>query len=145
VKLRWYRFLDSFESFLRRKPKEIAGRKRWGPNWRDMTRPGRVYTRVAFSPIGFDHGEIDISKAPSLHAEHRIRPEPGWEWTCPNCKEYSIITQSMMPAILKEWQDTVQRMTYTAAAKGVKVKIPPKPSAATAGCTNCKYLPGSPE
>jgi hypothetical protein len=136
VKILWYRFLDSFQSFLRSKPKEIRERRRWGKNWRDMTRPGRIYKRVELRPA---YG------IPDLGTGYTILPEPGWEWTCPNCKEYSIITESMMPPILKEWQDTVQRMTYSAASKNVKVKIPPNPTAATAGCTNCKYRPGAPE
>ncbi len=149
MKLLWYRFLDSLQSGIRKKTKEIREKRKWGPewgpHWRDMTRPGRTFTRVEFSPIGFDHGEIDISKEPSLHAEYRIRPDPGWEWTCPNCKEYSIITESMMPAILAKWTEEAQRMAGVAAMKGVKYKIAEKPTAATAGCTNCRYRPGAPE
>jgi hypothetical protein len=139
VKLRWYRFLDSFQSFIRSKTKEIRERRRWGKNWRDMTRSGRVYRRVQEIHLPY------IPQGEFANGAYELLPQPGWEWTCPNCKEYSLITESMMPTILKEWQDTVQRMTYTAAAKSVKVKIPPKPTAATAGCTNCKYRPGSPE
>ncbi len=129
----WYRFLDSFQSFIRRKAKEAAGKKRWGPIWRDMTRPGRVYSRVD-AAAECDDGILYL-----------IRPEPGWEWTCPNCKEYSIITESMMPAILKDWEADTERMTERAKAKGVKYTLTPQPTAATAGCTNCKYRPGAPE
>ena len=137
----WYRLLDSFQSKWNRYWKIRAGRKRWGKEavLENLTRSGRRYSRVEFSPIGFDHGEIDISKAPNLHAAYRIRSEPGWEWTCQNCKTYSIITESMMLAILKDWEE----MAAKTVAAGYK---PPKrPTAATAGCTNCRYLPGAPE
>jgi hypothetical protein len=144
----WYRLLDSVHHLWNLGWKTVAGRQRWGVSWRDKTRSGRRYTRVQFSPIGFDLGQIDIAIAqrpgiwshrPNLHAEYRIRPEPGWEWTCPNCKTYSMITASMMPAILRDWEE----MAVKTVARGYKP--PARPTAATAGCTNCRFLPGAPE
>jgi hypothetical protein len=144
--IRWYRFLDWLQSTWNTSRKTLAGRRKWGAQWRDKVRPGRTHTRVEFSPLGFDHGEIDVAVAPGLHAAYRIRPEPGWEWFCPNCKEYSLITESMMPEILREWNESIQRMTAKANEKGVKVPaIPPPPTPAMAGCPNCKYRPGAPE
>jgi hypothetical protein len=142
----WYRFLDMLQSFWNTSRKTAIGRRKWGAEWRDKVRPGRTYSRVEFSPIGFDRGEIDIAVAIGLHAEYRIRPEPGWEWFCPNCKEYSLITESMMPEILKEWNDSILRMTIKAKEKGIRVPpVPPMPTPATAGCPNCRYRPGAPE
>jgi len=134
MKLHFYRFLDSLQSFFRRKTKEIRLRHRWGEHWRDTSRIGRRYSRVE-AGAEFDDG-------PGLSY---IRPEPGWEWNCPNCREYSIITESMMPEIIAAWAADAKRITDLAASKGVKFTIKPKPTAATAGCTNCKYLPGEPE
>ncbi len=138
MKLLWYRFLDFFQSFIRRKTKEAAGKQRWGPIWRDMTRPGRRLSRVYLD-------DVDVSADPERGLGWKMRPDPGWEWTCPNCREYSIITESMMPAILKDWEADTERMTERAKAKGVKYTLTPRPTAATAGCTNCKYRPGAPE
>lgn len=153
MKIFWYRFLDSLQSFLRRTPKEIKGRNKWGPDWRDKTRPGRRYSRVEHNPgvalYKYPGNFVGDAKEPingwsPLYA-HRIRSEPGWEWNCPNCKEYSIITESMLPEIIATWAADSKRITDLAAARGVTYKIRPKPTAATAGCTNCKYLPGAPE
>jgi hypothetical protein len=136
--IRWYRFLDWLQSAWNRSRKTLVGSLKWGLDWRDKTRRGRNCTRVEFSPVGFE-------VTPSTPA-YRIRPEPGWEWWCPNCREYSIITESMMPEILKEWDATIARMFAKASEKHVKMPaIPPPPTPATAGCPNCKYRPGAPE
>lgn len=132
MKILWYRLLDSLQSLWNRKRKEVRLKRRWGARWRDMTRSGRRYTRV-------------IEGNPAHEPHWASRAEPGWEWTCQNCKSYSIITESMMPDIIAAWAADSKRMTDRAAAKGVKWKIPSKPTAATAGCHYCKYLPGAPE
>jgi hypothetical protein len=121
--------LDKRESAARLKEKTAAGKKRWGKNWRDMVRAGRRFTRVqTVDPITAD-GKVETI----------LRPEPGWEWVCQNCKTYSLITGSMMPAILKDWEALAKKTVDRG------YKPPVKPTAATAGCTNCKYLPGAPE
>jgi hypothetical protein len=143
--IRWYRFLDWLQSAWNTSRKTIAGRRRWGSQWRDKVRPGRTCTRV-------ERIDIPIPEAANYaewklnSAVYSIRPEPGWEWWCPNCKEYSLITESMMPEILTEWQEGVKRMIAKAYEKGIPAPtIPPPPTPATAGCTNCKYRPGAPE
>ncbi len=139
----WYRFLDSLQSKWNRYWKIRAGRKRWGKDavLENLTRSGRRYSRVEFSDVGFqdDAPRYYPDRNTPDGSAYRIRSEPGWEWTCQNCKTYSIITESMMPAILKDWEE----MAAKTVAAGYK---PPKrPTAATAGCTNCRYLPGAPE
>lgn len=137
LKIQWYRLLDFLQSLYRRKAKEIASRK-WGKNWRNCVRPGRTYTRVELS-------WWPKSQSEELEADYGIRPEPGWEWHCPNCHDYSLITESMMPEILREWQASVSRVLEIARTKGIEHKPTPRPTAATAGCPNCKYRPGAPE
>jgi hypothetical protein len=142
MKLRWYRLLDTLQSFLNKKRKEIREKRKWGEDWKDKTRSGRRYTRVEFNPLGykFPYGTNDETRA------FRIRPEPGWEYSCPNCHEYSLVTESMMPAILEEWRATVARMAAKSEKLGVPMPaIPPEPTPATVGCTNCRYRPGAPE
>ncbi len=148
----WYRFLDWLQSAWNISRKTIAGRRKWGAGWRDKVRPGRHYTRLR------RRFELECGAMPGVRdekflqstAEERsqwaIRSQPGWEWFCPNCKDYSLITQSMMPEIMKEWNESILRMTAKAHEKGVRVPaIPPAPTPATAGCPNCKYRPGAPE
>lgn len=139
MKILWYRFLDSFQSFINRKAKETRERRKWGAHWQDMTRSGRRYTRVERFHLPY------IPQGEFAGVQHRIRPAPGWEWTCPNCKEYSFITESMMPEIIAAWAGEAKRMTDLAAAKGVRFKISERPTIERAGCTNCRYRPGAPE
>jgi hypothetical protein len=140
ILIRWYRFLDWLQSTWNISRKTLAKRRRWGAQWRDKVRPGRQYSRVEEVALPY------IPQGEFAGPQYRIRPEPGWEWWCPNCKEYSLITESMMPEILKEWNESILRMTAKYHEKGVKVPaIPPPPTPATAGCPNCKYRPGAPE
>jgi len=149
LKIQYYRLLDFLQSKFNRTRKEISSKQQWGPEWRNYVRPGRTYTRVIFSPIGFDHGwkEFeDIAKnGEDLHAEYRIRPEPGWEWYCPNCHEYSLITEAMMPELQAKWANMAQQAVIEAKQTGVKLSIPPMPTASRANCPNCRYRPGAPE
>lgn len=121
--------LDKRESAARLKAKTAASKKQWGPRWRDMVRTGRVFTRVErIEPV-----------TAAAEVTFVIRPEPGWEWRCQNCKTYSLIRPSDMPRVLSEWE--------ALAANAVKggFKPPRKPTIETAGCPNCKYRPGDPE
>ena len=133
----WLRFLDWSGSAWRRYWKHRALKKKWGNAWFDMSRTGRVYTRVAYVPAD---QSTDVSLAEVFCVPpYVLRDEPGWEWTCQQCKEYSIITESMMPAILKEWSEMADDMVKRG------YKAPRKPTAATIPCTNCRFTPGSPE
>lgn len=127
----WLRFLDYIESKYRRALKGRKYQKHWGPNWENYVRSGRKFSRV----------ESTTSQDGTAYGNQifLIRPEPGWEWTCQNCKTYSFIRESDMPAILKEWQD----LCASAIKRGYKMST--KPTAATAGCTNCRFRPGDPE
>jgi len=146
MKITWYRLLDTLQSFYNKKRKEIREKRKWGEDWEDKTRSGRRYSRVEYNEVGIFREDFVAGKREIGEPTYRIRPEPGWEWSCPNCHEYSFVTESMMPAILKDWEETIQRMTAKANAKGVKLPaIPPPPTAATAGCTNCRFRPGAPE
>ncbi len=141
----WYRFLDWLQSTWNVSWKTIAGRRKWGAVWRDKVRPGRKHSCIERIDIPIPE-DANYSEWKLNSAVYSIRPEPGWEWWCPNCHVYSIVTQSMMPEILKEWNESILRMTAKANEKGLKVPaIPPPPTAATAGCPNCKYRPGVPE
>jgi hypothetical protein len=141
----WYRFLDWLQSTWNTSRKTIAGRRRWGSQWRDKVRPGRTHTRVERIDIALPEA-YNYADWKARNAGYAIRIQPGWEWWCPNCKEYSLITKSMMPEILKEWREGIERMLAKYNEKGVKAPaIPPPPTPATAGCTNCKYRPGAPE
>jgi hypothetical protein len=128
MKIAWYRLLDTLQSWFNKIRKEIKFRRKWGEDWRNKERSGRRYSRV--------EAVAEFLDGPGLWS---IRPEPGWEWTCQNCKSYSIITESMMPVILQSWEemarDTVER----------GYKPPARPTAATAGCPECRYRPGAPE
>jgi len=130
MKIAWYRLLDSLQSWFNRTRKEIKFRRKWGEDWRNKERSGRRYSRVVEQAIPIGPGYI---------FRYVIRPEPGWVWTCQNCKSESIITESMMPVILQAWEemarDTVER----------GYKPPARPTAATAGCPECRYRPGAPE
>lgn len=148
MKILLYRLLDSFQSFIRRKRKEISARGNWGAEWRDMVRSGRRYSRVEFDPFGFPVPFTDTSGNEGIlyqRSAYRIRPEPGWEWNCQQCKEYSFITESMMPAIIAEWAAEAKRNTDLFAAKGKQYRVPPKPTIERVGCPNCKFRPGDPE
>jgi hypothetical protein len=129
MKLAWYRLLDTLQSRWNRELKTFRESKKWGERWRDYTRVGRRYSRVEFRPatdaLSFD--------------SWRIRPFFGWEFNCPNCKSYSLVTEADMPDILADWEKLVQNCIRQG------LKVPVKPTMATAGCTNCKYRPGAPE
>lgn len=131
MKILLYRLLDAFASAWNQSGKALRERRRWGLLWKNMTRSGRTYSRVEFVE----------STNPEMDGFFVLRPEPGWAWTCPNCKSFSLVTESMMPEILAEWS----KMAESCKARGLKIQIPTKPTAATAGCTNCKYRPGAPE
>jgi hypothetical protein len=145
----WCRFLDWLQSAWNLSHKTLYCRARWGAQWRDKVRPGRTCTRVEFFPDGHeDYIQLtpEYKRTATHHPFYRLRAEPGWEWWCPNCKEYSLITESMMPEILQEWREGIARMLAKAHEKGVQTPaIPATPTPATAGCTNCKYRPGAPE
>ena len=137
MRIAWYRFLDTLGSAWRRARKALRERRKWGARWRDMTRQGRRYTRV---DLGAEFkNPVTNSYDGHGYKWYFVRPEPGWEWTCPNCHTYSIVRKSDMPDILKCWE----AMAKSAMERGYKA--PPKPTAAMAGCTNCKYRPGAPE
>lgn len=128
----WLRFLDWSGSAWRRywKIRRITNRwssdPDWSGNWQNYERSGRSYRRAWLAPIS------------QIWVDY---PEPGWEWTCQNCKEYSFIRKSDMPAILAEWRRKVDYMIAKEYTKG----FPAKPTAATAPCTNCCFHPGAPE
>ncbi len=128
MKILWLRFLDSLEHRWRRFWKVRKYSRKFGVRWEDYQRSGRKFRRV-------EHGLV----TGTIFLEWRILSEPGWEWTCQNCKTYSFIRESDMPAILKDWE--------TMAANAIKrgFKVPIKPTPATAGCPNCKFRPGDPE
>jgi hypothetical protein len=133
--------LDTKQSEARLKQKTAASLKRWGKNWKDMVRTGRRFTRVErIDPITAD-----------AEVTYVLRTEPGWEWTCQNCKTRSLVTESPMIAIYTidgvTYRDDVLKAWEELAAKTVArgFKPPEKPTATTAGCPNCKYRPGSPE
>lgn len=137
MKITWYRFSDALRSRWNLLRKELPARRKWGSGWRDYVRPGRTYTRT-YTRVW----ESDPIQQPGILF---IRPDPGWEWTCPNCKEYSLITEAMMPGIIADWEKTAKQMTELAAAKGVTYKIPERPTIERALCTNCRFRPGPPE
>jgi len=122
----WLRFLDWAGSAWRRYWKLLPLKAKYGDAWANNSRSGRVFRRVWQAPIS------------KLWIDY---PEPGWEWTCQNCKEYSFIRESDMPAILAEWRRKVDYME----AKGYTKGFPAKPTAATAPCTNFCFQPGAPE
>ena len=133
--------LDRIESAKRLREKTSAAKKKYSYDWRDYTRPGRIYTRVE---------TIEPTTAAGT-TEYVLRPEPGWEWICPNCKTWSLITEAMkgyerqfgklvlVCDVLKEWEQLAQQTVRGG------FKAPVKPTAAMAGCTNCKFRPGDPE
>ena len=86
LKMAWYRILDFMESWFRRKRKEISSKRKFGPGWRNYVRPGRKYSRIA--ALSFTGTGLTV---------FAIRPEPGWEWYCPQGCGYSI-TQDPMAA-----------------------------------------------
>jgi len=139
VKLHWYRLLDSLQSCYRRKTKEIRESRKWGPDWRNMVRSGRRYSRTFLD-------DVDLSADPTRGLGWKLHPEPGWELNCSNCHGYSFITESMMPEIIAAWAMDIKRMANHARATGKRIPPAPlKPTAATAGCLHCKCLPGAPE
>ena len=129
LKIQYYRLLDYLQSTWNQALKQARSRQRWGKDWRNKTRSGRTYRRIAFIEAITADGK----------ARYEILPDPGWEWNCPNCKTKSFVTESMMPEILVDWE----RIALKCKQRGLP--IPRKPTPATAGCTNCKYRPGAPE
>ena len=133
--LRWLRFLDWAQSAANRarkylKYRFLSEKNGGGPLWRDCTRAGRRFVRVRFNPL-------DASGRAWRHYE-----TPGWEWNCPNCHDYSIITAGMLKRIQDEWLDQALRLKD----RGLEAHIKPRPTTgARVGCPNCKYLPGDPE
>ncbi len=132
--------LDGKESLLRWKAKRDAAKKQFGPGWRDKVRPGRVYTRVL---------RIEPTTAED-EVRYELRPEPGWEIRCGNCKTYSLVLPSMIAIwtvdnqeirtdMMKEWEQLAQK---TLAAG---FKPPSKPTPEICPCPNCKFRPGAPE
>jgi hypothetical protein len=94
----------------------------------DMERSGRRYSRVSSFDV--------VDDAPRFV----IRPEPGWEWRCQQCHTYSFVCESDMPAILGAYRVIEEK------AKKAGYRMPHgAPTAATAGCPNCKFRPGAPE
>lgn len=130
MKILLLRLLDYLGSKWRRFWKIRKLKRKWGNAWFDKSRTGRKYSRV--------RPEEDSPEFTG-RVQYFKRSEPGWEWSCQNCRIYSIITESMMPAILKDWE----KMAENAATRGYRP--PPRPMAATAGCPNCKFRPGDPE
>jgi hypothetical protein len=152
LKIRYYRLLDYLQSTWNQYIKTARGRQRWGKDWRNKTRSGRTYRRVQLEEMEdpqvahqrrldylAEGGDLSTWRHYDWKPYYRIRPEPGWEWSCPNCKTRSFVTESMMPDILIDWE----RIALKCKERGLP--IPRKPTAATAGCTNCKYRPGAPE
>jgi hypothetical protein len=129
LEVQWLRLRDWAGSKWRTYKKVRRLKKRWpGRNPIDMERSGRRYSRVEW---------VEFTDSP-----HRfvIRPEPGWEWTCSQCHTYSFVRESDMPAILAEWNDFTER----SKKRGFK-PAHAAPTAATAGCPECKFRPGAPE
>ncbi len=144
-----HRKLDPIQKLLRQDQRESAARiakktaeskAKWGKHWRDMVRSGRHYTRVEIIEPTTAKGE----------PEYKLRPEPGWDWICFNCKTKSLVTEVMIAVwkvdnqeirtdMMAEWA-TLAKQT---AALGYKPPVRPTP--ATAGCPNCKARPGAPE
>jgi hypothetical protein len=129
MKVAWFRFLDFLQSRMNQAGKEILHKRKLGPRWRDYVRPGRRYTRVIAIP----------PSAPAEELRYAIRETPGWEWYCPQCHTYSLISEGDMPEVLNDWA----KLCENAIKQGFKVPV--KPTMATAGCTNCKFRPGEPE
>ncbi len=119
------RFLDFFGSFFRFNKKRILSQWKWGARWPDFVRSGRKLVRVQFDE---QYGWRKYS-------------EPGWEWICQNCKEYSIITDSMVPKLIKDWESESADLR----SRGNERYIRPRPTAQTARCPNCRFSPGDPE
>ncbi len=135
----WYRFLDWLQSLWNRSRKTVYNRIKWGSEWRDSVRSGRRYSRV-------ECRESDVT----WDRYYAIRPCPGWEWTCSNCKTKSIVNASLVAFytidgttcrddVLEKWRE----LAASTAARGFKPPV--KPTPATAGCPNCQYRPGAPE
>ena len=134
LKIQYYRLLDFLQSKFNRTRKEISSKQKWGPEWRNCVRPGRRYSRVAADYYP-ETEEIIF----------RIRQEAGWEWYCPQGCGYSIVTESMMPELKASWATMAQHAAIEAKQTGVKLSIPPMPTASRANCPNCRYRPGAPE
>ena len=126
----YFRLLDFLHSLFNRSLKTVRERYKWGQGWRDKTRSGRSYRHVRY---------IETVNIDPPRGAWEILPEPGWEWSCPNCKTYSLITESDMGEILRDWEEMAQR------CKDREMPIPKRPTMATAGCTNCRFRPGAPE
>ena len=131
---------DVRESLRRKNKKTTEAKNQWGKNWPNMVRSGRQFTRVqVISPI-----------TAAGKVEYVLRPEPGWQWTCFNCKTGSLVTEKLI-AIWKVENEEIRTdmmAEWEALAKqSVErgFKPPVKPTPATAGCPNCKARPGAPE
>ncbi len=134
----WLRFGDWLGSRYRLASKAARGFWKFGAGWRDKTRTGRVYSRLEH--IEFESsGDVNAGTFREIPEQWRIRPEPGWAWSCQNCKTFSFVTESMMVKILEEWDAEAQRIL----ARGYKPGR--RPTTATAPCPNCRYRPGAPE
>jgi hypothetical protein len=121
----WLRFLDFSQSLWNRTRKALKARRKWGVDWRNCVRPGRRFVRLKFDE---QHG-------------WRHYVTPGWEWNCWNCKDYSIITEGMMPKLIAEWENEADVLR----SRGFERHIKPKPTAQTARCPNCRAGTGEPE
>lgn len=132
MKVSLYRFLDSFQHSWNLYWKTFKAKRKWGDRWEDYTRPGRRYTRVIAIP----------PSRPDQTLEYRLREKPGWEMACWNCKCHSLITEDDMPQLLNWWQ----KRHDDCEKRGVNMaNVPPIPTMATAGCPECRSLPGAPE
>ncbi len=132
------RFGDWLGSRIRLSRKAALGVWKYGLGWRDKTRTGRVYSRVEY--LEYERsGDVNEGTFREQPAHWRMRAEPGWAWTCQNCKEFSLITPSMLAAILTQWDIESDKIR----AKGYKPGK--RPSIEMVRCTNCHFRPGAPE
>ncbi len=130
MKVSFYRFLDTLQHSWNLYWKTFRAKQKWGASWKDKTRAGRRYTRVIAIP----------PSTPAETLQYRIRQQPGWEMGCWNCKAYSLITEGDMPEVLNWWQ----KRHDECKAKGLNMaNVPPVPTMATAGCPECRALPGA--
>lgn len=111
TRILWYRLLDSLQSRWNRYWKTRAGRKRWGKDVQliDYVRSGRRYSRVKF---------VDSASA-DADGYYVIRPEPGWEWICQQCKTRSFVTAAM----IAEWQLVIETTRVIRGVGGVKLSV----------------------
>ncbi len=125
LKINFYRLLDTFGHWKRLSLKVAKFYPKYGAGWRDSERPGRRFVRTRYVA---DRGWFQLQT-------------PGWEWVCPNCKEYSLITAKMMPGIIEEWRRNSENLRHRRFERNIQ----PMPIPSSVGCTNCCYRPGAPE